>query len=99
MFSFPKPDKKRPVLILTRSDMIGRLHTVTIAPITSKIRGIPSEVAVGAESGLKHPSVVNLHFVATVPLAGLRSFVGMAPAQTMNDVREALLFSLGFVHG
>jgi mRNA-degrading endonuclease toxin of MazEF toxin-antitoxin module len=35
MFSFPKPDKKRPVLVLTRQDMIGRLQTVTVVPITS----------------------------------------------------------------
>lgn len=55
MFSFPKPDKKRPVLVLTRQDMIGRLHTVTVAPITSTIRGAPSEAPVGTESGLKVP--------------------------------------------
>jgi mRNA interferase MazF len=96
MFSFPKPDKKRPVLILTRQDMIGRLHTVTVAPITSTIRGVPSEVVVGTESGLKQPSAVNLHHVATVPRAGLRTFVGSVPKQTMNRVREALLFALGF---
>jgi mRNA interferase MazF len=96
LFSFPKPDKKRPVLVLTRSDMIGRLHTVTVAPITSTIRGVPSEVIVGTESGLKQPSAVNLHHVATVPREGLRGFVGSLPEQTMSQVREALLFALGF---
>jgi len=74
MFSFPKPDKKRPVLVLTRQDMISRLQTVTIAPITSTIRGVPSEVVVGTESGLKQPSAINLHHVATVPRAGLPSW-------------------------
>jgi mRNA interferase MazF len=97
MFSFPKPDKKRPVLILTRQDMIGRLHTVTVAPITSTIRGVPSEVAVGTESGLKQASAINLHHLATVPVAGLRTFVGALPSQAMTRVRGALLFSLGFV--
>ena len=96
MFSFPKPDKKRPVLVLTRQDMIGRLHTVTVAPITSTIRGVPSEVVVGAGSGLKQPSAINLHHVATIPRAGLRTFVGSVSQQTMNQVREALLFTLGF---
>ena len=96
LFSFPKRDKKRPVLVLTREDMIGHLHTVTVAPITSTIRGVPSEVVVGTESGLKQPSAINLHHVATVPRAGLRSFVGSVPRQTMNEVREALLFALGF---
>ena len=96
MFSFPKPDKKRPVLILTRHDMIGRLHTVTVAPITSTIRGVPSEVVVGTESGLKQPSAINLHNVVTIPRAGLRSFVGSVPEQAMNQVQQALLFALGF---
>jgi mRNA interferase MazF len=97
MFSFPKPDKKRPVLVLTRQDMIGRLHTVTVAPITSTVRGVPSEVAVGTEVGLKQPSAINLHHLATVPVAGLRSFVGVLPTKAMARVRDALLFSLGFV--
>ena len=96
MFSFPKPDKKRPVLVLTREDMIGRLHTVTIAPITSTVRGVPSEVVVGPESGLKQPSAVNLHHVATVPRDGLRSFVGSVSRETMHRIRDALLFALGF---
>jgi mRNA interferase MazF len=97
LFSFPKPDKKRPVLVLTRPDMIGRLHTVTVAPVTSTIRGVPSEVVVGTESGLREPSAINLHHVATVPRAGLRTFVGSVPASTMQQVHEALLFALGFV--
>lgn len=96
MFSFPKPDKKRPVLVLTRQDMIGKLHTVTVAPITSTVRGVPSEVAVGTEAGLKQPSAVNLHHLATVPRSGLRSYMGSLPPATMNRVREALLFALGF---
>jgi mRNA interferase MazF len=96
MFAFPKPDKKRPVLVLTRGDMIGRLHTVTVAPITSTVRGVPSEVVVGPESGLKQPSAVNLHHVATVPRDGLRSFVGSVSQPTMNRIRDALLFALGF---
>jgi mRNA interferase MazF len=99
MFSFPRPDKKRPVLVLTRQDMIGRLHTVTVAPITSTVRGVPSEVALGTESGLKQSSAANLHHLATVPTAGLRNFVGSVPHHTMGRVREALLFALGFSGG
>ncbi len=96
MYSFLKPDKKRPVLILPRADN-RRLNTVSIAPITSTVRGDPSEIAPGAESGLKHTSAVNLHHVATVPLAGLRSFVGVVSPQTIKEVREALLFALSFI--
>lgn len=95
-FSFPKPDRKRPVLILTRNDMIDHLQTVSVAPITSTVRGVSSEVVVGVECGLKKPSAINLHHIATVPKAGLRSFVGTLPASVMADVGEALLFALGF---
>jgi mRNA interferase MazF len=95
-FAFPRPDKRRPVLVLTRQDMIGRLSTVTVAPITKTIRGVPSEVVVGAAQGLKGPSAINLHNVATVPAAGLRSFVGLVTEDILAEVRAALLFSLGF---
>lgn len=95
-FAFPKTDRRRPVLVLTRGDMIGRLHTVTVAPITSTIRGVPSEVLVGEEVGLKRPSAINLHHVASVPLEGLRSYVGTVSIETLDCVCDALLFALGF---
>ena len=95
-FAFPRPDRRRPVLVLTRQDMIGRLGTVTVAPLTSTVRGVPSEVVVGPEVGLKHQSAINLHNVATVPLEGLRSYVGTVSPAVLNRVRDALLFALGF---
>lgn len=96
MFRFGLPEKQRPVLILTRSDMIGVLHTVTVAPLTRTIRGVPSEVVVGPECGLKEPSAINLHHLVTVPRAGLRRFVGVVSPAVFAQVREALLFALGF---
>jgi mRNA interferase MazF len=95
-FSFPAPDRRRPVLVLTRQEVIGHLHTVTVAPITTTIRGIPSEVMIGPESGLKATSAINLDNLATVPKAGLRAFVGTVSPQVLSEVREALLFALGF---
>jgi mRNA interferase MazF len=95
-FAFPKPDKRRPVLVLTRQDMIGRLETVTVVPLTSTIRGVPSEVIVGQEAGIKRASAINLHHVATVPRAGLRTYVGSLSADALRAVREAMLFALGF---
>jgi len=84
------------VLVLTRQDMIGRLATVTVAPLTTTIRGVASEVVLGPEVGLKQPSAVNLHHVVTVPRAGLRAFVGSVSEDVMGQVRDALLFALGF---
>ena len=95
-YAFPKPDHRRPVLVLTRQQVIGHLRTVTVAPVTSTIRDIPTEVVVGQESGLKHRSAVNLDHVATVPREGLRSYVGTVPPELLDRVRDALLFALGF---
>jgi mRNA interferase MazF len=96
LFSFPKPDRRRPVLVLTRQEMIGRLHTVTVAPITSTLRDAPSEVVVGPEAGLKHPSAINLHHLATVPLRGLRRWVGTVTPEILDRVELAMRFALGF---
>jgi hypothetical protein len=59
-YRFASPDKKRPVVVLSRQEVIGLLHTVMVAPVTSTIRGAPSEVLVGFREGLKHESAVNL---------------------------------------
>jgi mRNA interferase MazF len=66
MYAFKRPDKRRPVLVITRQEVIPLLRTVMVAPITSTIRGAPSEVAVGIDEGLKNDSVVNLDHVQTV---------------------------------
>ena len=96
MFRFAPPDKQRPVLLLTRSDMIPVLNTVTVAPLTRTIRGVASEVVVGVDSGLKADSAVNLHHVVTIPKSGLRRFVGTVPAEILARIRSALLFAFGF---
>ena len=95
-FSFPHPNKRRPILVLTRQEVISHLHSITVAPITTTIRGIPSEVVIGPESGLKTTSAINLDNLATVPKDGLRSLVGTVPPQVLVAIREALLFALGF---
>ncbi len=96
MYRFGRPDKVRPVLVLTRPDMIRVLNTVTVAPCTRTIRGVPSEVVVGQESGLREPSAINLHHLVTIPKAGLHRFLGTVSAATLAKVRTALLFALGF---
>jgi mRNA interferase MazF len=60
------------------------------------IRGIPSEVVIGPESGLKTTSAINLDNLATVPKDGLRSFVGTVSPVILTAIRTALLFALGF---
>jgi mRNA interferase MazF len=95
LLRFPPPDKERPVLVLTRSSALEYLSRATVAPITSTIRGVPSEVALGPEDGMKHPCAVNLHNVVTVNQANLGRLVGQLDARRMGAVCAALAFALG----
>lgn len=95
-FSFPRPVHRRHVLVLTRQDIISHLHNVTVAPITTTIRGIPTEVVIGPEYGLKTASAINLDNLVTVPKDGLRAFVGTVSPAIMMAIHEAILFALGF---
>lgn len=83
------------MLVLSRQEVIDLLHTVMVAPITSTARGAPSEIAVGANEGLKHDSAVNLDHVQTVEKARLRTFVGTLSPEKMARVCRALALATG----
>ncbi|MGH3765063.1 MAG: type II toxin-antitoxin system PemK/MazF family toxin [Pseudonocardiaceae bacterium] len=75
-------DKNRPVLILTRELVRPHLTRVTVAPITSTIRGLSTEVPVGPANGLGHESVVSCDNIVTVPTSALGRHIGyLFPAQ------------------
>jgi len=75
-------DKSRPVLILTREQVRPHMARVTVAPITSTVRGLSTEVAVGAANGLDGDSVVSCDNIVTVPTSALGRVVGyLLPAQ------------------
>ena len=95
MYRFRSPDKQRPVLVLTRQEVIPLLHTVMVAPVTSTVRGSPGEVLVDEREGLKHASAVNLDHVQTVERAQLTRFVGSLAASKMRDVCRALAIAAG----
>ncbi len=95
MYAFKEPDKLRPVVILSRQSVIPLLRTVLVAPITSTIHGVPSEVIVDVEHGLKHPSAVNLDHVQTVDRARLKRYVGHLNDKMMKRVCEALAIATG----
>ena len=94
-YRFKSPDKRRPVLILTRQEVLPLLHTAMVAPVTSMIRGLPSEVAVGVDEGLKHPSAVNLDHIQTVEQRLLHDFVGSLSETKMRAVCRALARATG----
>jgi mRNA interferase MazF len=95
LFQFAPPDKKRPVLVLTRNSAIGYLSTVTVAPVTSAIRGVPSEVVLDEDDGMKAPCAVNLHNAVTVSQSRLGMRVALLRSERMNEVCTALRFALG----
>jgi mRNA interferase MazF len=95
LYQFAAPDKKRPVLVLTRNSAVRYLATVTVAPITSTIRGVPSEVVLGEEDGMKSPCAVNLHNAITVSQQRLGQRLAQLNSSRMNEVCSALRFSLG----
>jgi mRNA interferase MazF len=95
LYEFPVPDKRRPVVVLTRDSAIGYLSTVTVAPITSTIRGVPSEVLLDEDDGMKGRCAINLHNAVTVSQQRLGRRVSRLGARRMAEVCAALRFSLG----
>jgi len=95
LYRFAPPDKSRPVVVLTRNTAIAYLSAVTVAPITSAVRGVPSEVALSEEDGLKLPCAVNLHNAVTVAQDRLGRRMAHLGPRRMEQICAALRFSLG----
>jgi mRNA interferase MazF len=95
LYRFAPPDKKRPVVVLTRDSAIAYLSTVTVAPVTSTVRGVPSEVVLDEEDGMKASCAVNLHHAITVSQDRLGKRVARLTSPRMNEICTALRFSLG----
>jgi mRNA interferase MazF len=98
LYQFAPPDKNRPVVVLTRDSAIGYLSTVTVAPITSIIRGVPSEVLLSEEDGMKVACAVNLHNPVTVSQSRLGKRVARLNPLRMGQICAAMRFSLGCDH-
>jgi mRNA interferase MazF len=94
LYSFASPGKKRPVVVLTRDSTIAYLSTVSVAPITSTIRGVPSEVVLGEDDGMKAPCAVNLHNMITLSQDRLGKRVARLSSDRMTEICAALRFSL-----
>jgi len=95
LYAFAAPDKKRPVVVLTRESAIAYLSTVTVAPVTSTIRGVPSEVVLNEDDGMKASCAVNLHNAVTVSRQHLGKRVAKLSPSRMSQICSALRFSLG----
>jgi mRNA interferase MazF len=93
-YKFTHPDKKRPVLILTRNSVLEYLGEVTIAPITSTVRDIPSEVFLSKADGMPHDCAVNCDHLQTVLKGKIGSLITILSPSRMDDVGQAIRFAL-----
>ena len=93
-YKFKAPDKKRPVVILTRDSVMEYLGEVTVAPITSTIRNIPSEVLLSKNDGMPKDCVINFDHIQTDSKGEIGSFITSLTFEKLQEVREAILFSI-----
>jgi mRNA interferase MazF len=94
-YRFKTPDKRRPVVILSRDDAIEVLTTVMVAPVTSTIRDLPSQVVLGATEGLDHDSAISLDHIQCVDRARLIRRLGRLSPGRMREVCSALAVATG----
>ncbi len=92
---FAAPDKERPAVILTRSSVLDYLGSVTVAPISSTIRDVPSQVRLGADDGMKVPCAINAHNLVTLRKELIGRRVARLSEARMHELCGAVAFSLG----
>lgn len=92
---FPGPAGRRPAILLSRDSSYAVRLSVTVAPITSRIRGIPVEVDLGPDDGLPVKSVANLDDITTLPKSRLESRISILSNEKLQAVEWALRFALG----
>lgn len=93
-YTFKKPDKKRPVLILSRSSIIDYMGEVTVAPVTTTIREIPSEICLSLTDGMPRDCAINFDHIQTVAKGKIGSLIATLHANKKNEIKDAISFAL-----
>ena len=93
-YKFSHPDKKRPVLILTRSSILEYFGEVTIAPITTTVRDIPSEVFLSKTDGMPRECAINCDHIQSVSKGKIGAVVTSLSPTKLKEVRQAICFAL-----
>jgi mRNA interferase MazF len=96
--ALPAPAGRRLVVLLSRDEAYSVRELVMVAPITTPIRSIPTEVPLGPSDGLPRPCVANLDTITTIPRRALAEPIGPLPAVKLVAVERALMFALGLQH-
>jgi mRNA interferase MazF len=98
-YRFRSPDKRRPVVILTRTESLAHLSSATVAGLTTTVRHVASQVPVGPEHGVPRHGAVNLHQIFTVEQSALGPRLTALPSDMMAAIDLALVFALGVGEG
>ena len=93
--NLPSPTGRRPVVLLSRNEAYQQRSLGIAATITTRIRGIPTEVRLGPEDGLPRPSVANLDTLMTIPLRALEERITSLSSEKLRAVESAIHFALG----
>ncbi len=93
-YKFDKPDKNRPVVILTRNSIITHLNEVTVAPVTSTVRDIPSEVLLDKGDGMPKECAINCDHLQTVAKGKIGSIITTLSSSRMNELSATIAFAL-----
>jgi mRNA interferase MazF len=95
-YTFKLPDKRRPVLILSRDEVVNHLNETIVVPVTRTIRGLATEVILLPEDGMPVPSALNLDHITLARRDRLAPVMCMLPQKRWSEVRDALLVACGF---
>lgn len=95
-YTFRRPDKRRPVLILTRDEVIQRLNEVIVVPVTRTIRGLTTEVVLMPEDGMPVNCALNFDHLSLAQRARLGSCICALPDDRWAEVQRALMIACGF---
>ncbi len=95
-FRFSIPDKRRPVLVVSPDDQIPQLSQIIVIPLSSRLRGLESEVVLGPEDGLPQRSALKPGWIKSIEKCEVGAFISTLPEGRWNEVRRAILRALGF---
>jgi len=95
-YTFALPDKRRPVLILTRDEIIDYLNEIIVVPITRIIRGLATEVVLTPDDGMPVESALNFDHIALAQRQRIGALICSLPEERWTEVRRALMVACGF---
>ncbi len=95
-YTFRAPDKRRPVLIISRNAVIDALNEVVVIPVTRTIRGLSTEVVLTEDDGMPTVCALNFDHISLAQKSQIGPLLGTLSSTRWNEIRTALLIACGF---